>query len=315
MIVTAQKQFLNTLLAILLIGGVLTTQAQCDENLPDNAGLRLPFAEPDSSSIKIEEAMHYRHPRDYSNQASIEFYRQFSEDCGEDEECIKHFADYDRVLIPHKSIDYVNVTGGTFTVYAGVVGKVHKIVKFQSQPYFTSVIVKAKVKGKQIYIKYTHLDPDSVRLEESQVVLDDTPIGQVYADKGVIWNLDGIDVKGYCRPNEMPHPFFGHQDNRCYPAHLDFQVGELIGDIFEARDPYDICRALKESNLNSCKGYNYPGNRFNTPAKPLGAHHLWELDKNEKYIKAAVSLPVDNASYCVAGNSHPLSMKTGVQIH
>jgi hypothetical protein len=257
-------------------------------NLPDNPGLRLPFSAADAPRIRVEEAMHYRHPRDYSNHAADPGYRQFRDDCGEDGECVKHFADFDRAGAPHRAMDYVDVTGNVFDVYAGVAGRVERIDRIPDQPWFTSVTVSAKIRRRLYRVIFTHIDPDTLRLREGDMVGTDTRIGRTYANRGTVWNLDGVGVSGYCRPDDRPHPFPDHPEKRCYPSHLDYQVKEVMETYVAAVDPYEICRYPNEGNYNGCKAYGYPGNRFGTPAGPLGSGHLWELAAGSATIMLAV---------------------------
>lgn len=259
-----------------------------EDDLPDNPGLRLPYSEADAPRVGIEEAMHYRHPGDYSNQKATSYYSRFHKDCGGDKECKKHFPDSYQATTPHKAIDYLDTTGGTFTVYAGIVGQVERINKDKSYPEYCSVIVKAKIKGGLFHIEYAHLAAETLRVVEKQKVFYGTPIGQMYVERNPVWILDGVAVKGYCGDDGSSSPLSGYLDKRCYPAHLHYQVTEMFGDYAEPRDPYDICGTLRESNFDSCKAYHYPGNRFGTEAKPLGPHHLWELTDDRTGIKTAV---------------------------
>lgn len=258
------------------------------DDLPDLPGLRLPYSEADAPSIGIEEAMHYRHPGDYSNRKTAPNYSRFQKDCAKDEECKKHFPDSFQVSTPHKSLDYLDTTGGTFTVLAGVIGQVVRINKNKSYPQLCSVIIKAKIKGGLFHIEYAHLAADSLKVVENQKVFYETPIGQLYMNRDPVWVLDGVAVKGYCADDTASSPFPGDVEKICYPAHLHYQVTEMFGDYGEPRDPYDICGTLKDSNFDSCKAYHYPGNRFGTEAKPLGPDNLWELTDTRR-IRTAVS--------------------------
>ncbi len=282
------RRLLQRWIGALFVVASMVSPVLGKDDLPDNPGLRLPFAEADAPRIRIEEAMHYRHPGDYSNRKASFNYRRFHKDCGKDEECRKHFPDSYQASLPHKAIDYLDTTGGTFTVLAGVQGVVERVNKDKSYPQLCSVVVRAKVKGGIFRIEYAHLAAESLKVVVKQKVSYETPIGQLYVNRNPVWILDGVAVKGYCGEEPISYPFTGEFEKHCYPAHLHYQVTEMFGDYGEARDPYDICGTLKESNFDSCKAYHYPGNRFGTEAKPLGPDYLWELTGARTIIRTAV---------------------------